>query len=46
LSTSLSIGAIGTALVHPLDLIKTRVQIRAEGVGIRQYGIQAGYNPH
>ncbi len=27
-------------------MVKTRIQVRAEGIGIRQLGIYAGYNPN
>lgn len=46
LSSSVSVGLLATALWHPLDMVKTRIQQRAEGIGIRQIGIYAGYNPN
>lgn len=45
LSSSLVVGAIATAVTYPIDLVKTRIQHRAEGIGIRQKGYRAGYNP-
>lgn len=46
LASSVSVGVLSTALWYPLDLVKTRIQQRAEGIGIRQIGLQAGYNPN
>jgi solute carrier family 25 (mitochondrial oxoglutarate transporter), member 11 len=45
LVSSISVGALATAVAYPLDFVKTRIQIRSEGIGIRNYSIQAGYNP-
>jgi len=44
--SSVSVGVLATALWQPLDMIKTRIQQRAEGIGIRQLGHYAGYNPN
>lgn len=44
--SSVSVGVLATALWYPLDLVKTRIQQRAEGIGIRQIGHYAGYNPN
>eukprot|EP01015_Nassula_variabilis_P036704 TRINITY_DN953_c0_g3_i4.p1 TRINITY_DN953_c0_g3~~TRINITY_DN953_c0_g3_i4.p1 ORF type:complete len:288 (-),score=48.50 TRINITY_DN953_c0_g3_i4:61-924(-) len=44
LQASLGVGAVGTALFLPLDLLKVRIQQRAEGIGIRQKNFYAGYN--
>lgn len=46
LSSSVTVGLLATALWHPLDLVKTRIQQRAEGIGIRQLNYYAGYNPN
>jgi len=46
LSSSVSVGVLATAIWQPLDIVKTRIQQRAEGIGIRQIGIYAGYNPN
>jgi len=46
LSSSVGVGLLATALWQPLDMVKTRIQVRAEGIGIRQLGIYAGYNPN
>jgi len=43
---SVSVGLLGTALWYPLDIVKTRIQQRAEGIGIRQLGSYGGYNPN
>lgn len=45
-TSSVSVGVLSTALWQPLDLVKTRIQQRAEGIGIRQVGPYAGYNPN
>jgi len=41
-----SVGILATAMWQPLDMVKTRIQQRAEGIGIRQIGHYAGYNPN
>lgn len=46
ITSSVSVGVLATALWQPLDLVKTRIQQRAEGIGIRQVGPYAGYNPN
>jgi len=33
--SSLSVGALATTLTYPIDVVKTRIQQRAEGIGIR-----------
>lgn len=43
---SVTVGAIATALWQPLDMVKTRIQQRSEGIGIRQIGHYGGYNPN
>lgn len=45
IGSSLVVGAISTALTYPIDFVKTRIQSRAEGIGIRLKGYRAGYNP-
>lgn len=34
---SLFAGAVATAITHPIDFVKTIIQFRAEGVGLRGY---------
>lgn len=34
---SLFAGAVATAITHPIDYVKTIIQYRAEGVGLRGY---------
>jgi len=46
LTSSVIIGAIATTITYPIDVVKTRIQQRAEGIGIRQYNFAAGYNPN
>jgi len=46
LTSSITVGLFATALWHPLDLVKTRIQQRAEAIGIRQLGAYGGYNPN
>lgn len=46
LTSSLTVGLAATLITQPWELVKTRIQQRAEGVGIRQLGIYAGINPH
>jgi len=38
-------NSIATYLTYPLEMLKTKIQIRAEGIGIRQKSIYGGYNP-
>jgi hypothetical protein len=45
LVSSISVGAVATAVAYPLEFVKTRIQFRSEGIGIRNYSLQAGYNP-
>jgi solute carrier family 25 oxoglutarate transporter 11 len=45
-TSSVAVGLVATALWHPLDMVKTRIQQRAEGIGIRQLGHYGGYNPN
>ena len=44
LSASLTVGALGTFVCQPFDFVKTVIQIRSEGFGIRQKGYHAGYS--
>lgn len=46
LTTTTLVGAVATALWQPLDMVKTRIQQRSEGIGIRQIGHYGGYNPN
>lgn len=41
---SFASGAISTALSHPFEFLKTKIQIYNEGIGIRQRGTAFGYN--
>lgn len=43
---SLAINSISTALTYPIEFVKTRTQIRAEGVGNRNKNLQCGINPN
>jgi len=38
-------NSVATLLTFPGEYMKTKIQIRAEGVGIRQKSIYGGYNP-
>jgi len=46
LTATTVVGAVSTALWQPLDMVKTRIQQRSEGIGIRQLGHYGGYNPN
>jgi len=46
LTSSVGLGLLATAMWYPLDMVKTRIQQRAEGIGIRQLGHYGGYNPN
>ena len=37
MTLSMFAGTIATALVHPIEFLKTVVQFRAEGIGFRGY---------
>ena len=37
ISLSLFAGAVATAITHPIDFVKTIIQYRAEGIGLRGY---------
>ncbi|KRX10628.1 Mitochondrial carrier domain [Pseudocohnilembus persalinus] len=39
-------GIITNYITYPIEFIKTRIQVRAEGIGIRNRNFQSGYNPH
>jgi hypothetical protein len=41
---SLTSGALATAISHPFEFLKTKIQIYNEGIGIRQKGNSMGYN--
>lgn len=45
LFSSLTVGGVVSAIVYPIEFVKTRIQVRAEGVGIRGMNHHAGYNP-
>lgn len=45
LTLSLGVNALATAITYPIEFVKTRIQLRSEGIGIRQRNLQAGYNP-
>lgn len=38
-------NSLATFLTFPAEFMKTKIQIRAEGMGIRQKSIYGGYNP-
>ena len=44
MGVSLGAAAISTSITHPLDFLKTKIQIYNEGIGIRGRGGSAGYN--
>jgi len=48
LTASLVVAGIATSIVQPIEFVKTRVQMRAEGLGIRQkksfHGLQSPQN--
>jgi len=46
LASSVLVGAGATIITYPLDVVKTIIQQRAEGIGIRQYNFAGGYNPN
>lgn len=37
-------GSLATAVTHPLEFLKTKIQIYNEGIGIRTKGAALGYN--
>lgn len=46
ISSSVTVAALFTSLLQPFEFVKTRVQIKAEGLGIRQINLYGGYNPN
>lgn len=44
-SSSLVVGALASFVAYPFEFIKTRIQLRSEGIGIRGRNLAAGYNP-
>lgn len=46
LGYGLPIGAFATLVTQPLEFVKTRTQVRAEGVGIQTIRHYMGINPH
>jgi len=42
---STTTNSLATFLTYPLEMLKTKIQIRAEGIGIRQKSLYGGYNP-
>jgi len=46
LGSSLIVNSVATAITYPLEFVKTRIQIRSEGYGIRNYNHWGGYNPN
>lgn len=45
-SISLFAGVVSSALSHPFEFLKTKIQVYNEGIGIRQKGLEAGYNSY
>ena len=43
--SSLIITSAATTATYPLEFLKTKIQVRAEGYGINQVSVHAGYNP-
>jgi len=43
-ATTTVAGVVSTALTHPFEFMKTKIQVYNEGIGIRQKGLEAGYN--
>lgn len=43
-AVSLVSGVVATTLSHPLEFLKTKIQIYNEGIGIRSKGFSMGYN--
>lgn len=41
---SLTAGAVATAVTHPLEFLKTKIQLCNEGVGPTNKGTAFGYN--
>jgi hypothetical protein len=44
MSLGLGVGAVATTASHPFEYFKTKVQLRAEGIGMRQKGLEMGVN--
>jgi solute carrier family 25 oxoglutarate transporter 11 len=42
---STATNSLATAITYPLEMLKTKMQIRSEGIGIRQKSMYGGYNP-
>ncbi|CAD8074321.1 unnamed protein product [Paramecium primaurelia] len=42
---SVPVGAIATFFTQPLEFVKTRIQVRTEGIGLRQLRNELGVNP-
>lgn len=38
-------NGFATAVTYPMEMLKTKMQVRAEGIGIRQKSMWAGHNP-
>jgi len=45
LIASLSVNAAASFISYPMEFIKTRIQVRANGIGIRNSNHWGGYNP-
>jgi solute carrier family 25 oxoglutarate transporter 11 len=43
---SLAANAVSTAVTYPLEFVKTRSQVRTEGVGLRGKNLYMGINPN
>ena len=43
---TLGAGLVSTALSHPFEFIKTRIQVINEGFGVRGIRLTLGYNPY
>jgi len=43
---SLAANAVSTAITYPLEFVKTRSQVRTEGVGLRGKNLYMGINPN
>jgi hypothetical protein len=41
---SLTAGTISTAISHPFEFLKTKIQVYNEGIGIRGKRLNQGYN--